>query len=310
LWFTEVFGFKVARVNSRFNLHEYQLPDLGTPAQIVFVNNSLGYYVDTGNVALVEPGIYSFNPNNFWPTLVDPSTNKLIVPTSLALVNDGIWVAEHDTSEVAYYGFGGHEVRQFPTTPVSYVETTLPYFVAGNGSLVWFNEHYANRIGVIDTNRGTLTEYSLSNPSANKTTQIDNALTFALGGSRVWFTELTAGYVGYIDATYKPSFSFQPLNASTQLANGEKRTVTLTLQGESDRNLTVISTDSEAITGGPHSISLNLSETQLRHLQGQEIITLTVSPSTTTIPGQYEVLVSATDGLVTQGVYLSLTVLP
>jgi hypothetical protein len=43
-----------------------------------------------------------------------------------------------------------------------------------------------------------LTEYSLSNPPANKTAQIDNALTFALGKDKVWFTELTANYIGYV----------------------------------------------------------------------------------------------------------------
>jgi hypothetical protein len=198
---------------------------------------------------------------------------------------------------------------QFPTTPVNYVKTTLPYFVAANGSLVWFNEHYANRIGVIDTRRNLLTEYSLSNPPANKTTQIDNALTFALGKDRVWFTALTSGYVGYIDAAYKPSFSFRQVDTTMELVSGKKATVTLTLQGESDKNLTVTSTDSEALTGVPESISLTTSEASIHHLQGQEILTLTVSTSTATASGQYELLVSVSDGLVTEGVYLSLVVM-
>jgi virginiamycin B lyase len=309
LWFTEIFASKLARLDNHLNLHEYPVPDLGTPGQVVFADNTLGYYVDTGNAGISEPGIYSFNPNNFSPVLIDPSVTKLIIPTSLALSNDGIWVAQHEISELAYYRFGSSSLAQFPTTPVSYVKATLPYFVAGNGSSVWFNEHYANRIGVIDGARRTLTEYSLSNPPANKTTQIDNALTFALGGDRVWFTELTAGYVGYVDTTYKPSFSLQPVNASLELVRGKSATVTLTLQGESERNLTVISTDSETVTAGRESISLNSSETQIHAFQGQEILKLTVSTSTATVPGKYELLASATDGLVCQGVYLSLTVL-
>jgi virginiamycin B lyase len=309
LWFTEIFASKLARVDNHFNLHEYPLPDLGTPGQIAFANSTLGYYVDTGNVGVTEPGIYSFDPDNFSPALIDRSVTKLIIPTSLALSKDGIWVAQHETSELAYYRFGSSSLMQFPTTPVSYIKTTFPYFVAANGSLVWFNEHYANRIGVIDTERGLLTEYSLSNPPANKTTQIDNALTFALGRNRVWFTELTAGYVGYIDATYRPSFAFQRVNASMQLVSGEKTTVTLSLQGESDMNLTAISSDSETLASRPQSIFLSFSQTQIRPFQGQEIMTLTVSASTTAVPGQYELLVSVTDGLVCQGVYVSLTVL-
>jgi virginiamycin B lyase len=310
LWFTELLASKLARVDNRLNLHEYPTPDLGTPGQVAFANSSLGYYVDTGNIGITKPGIYSFDPDNFSPVLIDASVTKLVIPTSLALSNDGVWVAQHGTSELAYYRFGGSSLMQFPTTPVNYVKTTLPYFVAANGSLVWFNEHYANRIGVIDTQRNLLTEYSLSNPPANSTTQIDNALTFALGRNRVWFTELTAGYVGYIDTTYEPSFTFQPVDASMELVGGKEETVTLTIQGESQRNLTVISTDSESPTGGHQSISLNLTETQIRYLRGEEIVSLAVSPSTTTAPGQYEILVSATDGLITQGVYVSLTVLP
>jgi streptogramin lyase len=306
LWFTEVFGFKLASVDKQFNIHEYPLPDPGTPAQIAFANNSLGYYVDAGNVGLVQPGIYSFNPNSFSPTLVDPSTNGLIVPTGLALTNDGIWVVQHATSELAYYRFGSHEIIQYPTTPVSYVKTTLPYFVAANGSLVWFNEHYANRIGVIDTERGTLTEYSLSNPPANKTSQIDNALTFALGGSRVWFTELTSDYVGYVDATYKPTYLVQTVNQNQHLGGGENQSIALSLLGKSQRNLTIIATDSSMVIAEPQAISLNLSDSETSPLHGQIAITLTVSLSADVVPGYYEILVTATDGLTCQGVYLNL----
>jgi len=305
LWFTEVFA-KVAHVDDQFNLHEYQLPDSGTPGQIVFANDSLGYYVDTGNVGIANPGIYSFDPSNFSPTLIDPSTISLIAPTSIALVNGGIWVAQHATSELAYYRFGSHELVQFPTTPVSYVKTTLPYFVAANGSLVWFNEHYANRIGVIDTRSDLLTEYSLSNPPANKTSQIDNALTFAIGGSRVWFTELTADYVGYIDATYKPSYSFQPVKEGLELTVGRSETTTLALQGVSNGKLTITASDSSILTPTPQTISLNLSNNTVPPIHGQVAITLTVTLSDDAIPGQYELLVTATDGLTGQGIYVPL----
>jgi streptogramin lyase len=308
LWFTEVFAFKLARLDNQFNLHEYEIPEVGTPAQIVFANSSLGYYVDTGNVGLVEPGIYSFNPNNFSPTLIDPSTNRLILPTSLALTNNGIWVTQHATSELAYYRFGSHEVIQFPTTPVSYVKTTLPYFVAGNGSLVWFNEHYANRIGVIDTAHGLLTEYSLSDPPANKTSQIDNALTFALGGSRVWFTELTGNYVGYVDATYKSTFSFQPISQNMELASSSTATTTLTLQGTSDSNLTLIPSYARTLIPKPSTISLTLGSREIGTMQGPVTTTLTVTLSADMIPGRYELLVTATNGLLCQGAYLTLVV--
>jgi len=309
VWFTEVFASKLARIDDQFDLHEYTLPVLGTPGQIVFANDSLGYYVDTGNVGIAEPGIYSFDPNNFAPVLIDSSTNQLIAPTSLALANNGVWVAQHASSELAYYRFGSHAVVRFPTTPVPYTKTTLPYFVAANGSLVWFNEHYGNRIAVMDTQRGLLTEYSVSDPAANKTSQIDNVLTFALGGSRVWFTELTANYVGYVDATYKPSFSFEPINSTVDLSRGQSTRVTLTLQGQSENNITVIPSDSETLFGEPQSISLNLTATKIDGLHGSINLAVSISADDSIKPGQYELLFTAAAELENQGVYLSLTVL-
>jgi streptogramin lyase len=308
LWFTEAYGLKIASIDTQLNLHEYPIPELGTPAQIAFANNSLAYYVDAGNVGLAKTGIYSFNPNNVAPTLIDASTNNLVVPTSLALMNDGIWVAEHDTSDLAYYNFSSHQIIQFPTTSVSYISTTLPYFVQGNGSLVWFNEHYGNRMGVIDTKRDLLTEYSLSNPPANKTTQIDNALTFAVGGSRVWFTELTADYVGYIDATYKPPYSFQPTKATLELPAGKSETTSLSLQGVSDGNLTITASDSSALFANPQMISLSLGENSTSPINGEVANALTVTLSTDAVPGQYEILITAAEGLIGRGVYVTLVI--
>lgn len=130
LWFTEVFASKIGRVDNHFRLHEYSLPVLGTPAQIEFANRTFGYYVDTGNVGLVEPAIYSFNPNNFAPVQIYATGFKLVAPTSLAPVENGLWVAQHASSNLAYYDFKTQAWSQFPTSPVSYVQTNLQYFVA------------------------------------------------------------------------------------------------------------------------------------------------------------------------------------
>jgi hypothetical protein len=149
----------------------------------------------------------------------------------------------------------------------------------------------------------------LSNPPANKTIQIDNALTFALGKDKVWFTELTANNVGYIDASYHPSFSFQPAtNSSLQLTAGNKTSMKLVLEGTSHKTLKITSTDSEALTLRPQQITLNLSEPELGTVNGQATVTLNVATSTSTVSGDYTLLISVTDGLVTQGIYLRLSV--
>ena len=118
----------------------------------------------------------------------------------------------------------------------------------------------------------------------------------------MWFTELTANYVGYIDTTYKPSYSFQPYNENLNLTRGTSKTATLTLQGASERNLTLVPSDSDDRLPKPQSISVTVSNEEINTIHGEAKITLTVALSQEFSPGGYELLVTATDGLVGQGV--------
>jgi streptogramin lyase len=309
LWFTELFGSKLGRIDPQCRLTEYAVPKNfgGTPTQIEFQNATLGYYSDVGNATSALSEVLSFNVNQFMPQPVAGDFRPLAA-SSLTLTSDGIWVAQHATSNLAYYNFQTHSSSLFPTTPVSYIETTLPYFVAANGSSVWFNEHYANRMGVIDTARGLLTEYSLSNPPANKTSQIDNALTFAVGGSRVWFTELTADYVGYIDATYKPGFSIFASQQKLSANAGSKINISLLVKGSSTEPLKISFADSENYTALPFRITMQLNETEIPSLNGTIAIDATIGADSQLAPGTYLLLTTVTDGSLNQAVYLWLQV--
>jgi streptogramin lyase len=308
LWFTEVFASKIGRLDQQLRLHEYFLPVAGTPAQIAFANNTLGYYVDTGNIGLVKPGIFSFDPNNFSPVKVGYEAT-LRAPTSLALVQGGVFLAQHGASNLAYYNLNSHQWVFFPTSPVAFQNTTLPYFVAANGSMVWFNEHYGNRMARLDAEHGLLTEYSLSDPPASKIRGIDNALTFALGNGKVWFTELTANYVGYVDASYQSTFKVSPAsNPNIKLKPGGNVNVTFTVSGQSLKPLTVQFADTENVTGRPRRIMMNANATEIESLSGQKEIVVDVKASETIPAGNYTLLVTVTDGLVNQGAYVKLQI--
>ena len=309
LWFTELFGSRLGRIDTQCRLTEYAIPTNfgGTPTQIQFQNTTHGYYADVGNSTSALSEILSFNTKQFAPQPIDGNFRPLAA-SSLTLTPDGLWVAQHVSSNLAHYNFQTQSWSLFPTTPVSYIETTLPYFVAANGSLVWFNEHYANRIGMIDTERGLLTEYSLSDPPANRTTQIDNALTLTLGGSRVWFTELTANYVGYVDATYKPSFSLSAARQRFNLKVGSNTSVGILMRGYSMGPLRIRFADSENYTSLPFRITLQSNETEIASLNGWSAINATISTSPRIEPGSYTLLITLTDGLINQGVYVWLQV--
>jgi len=310
LWFTELFVSKLGRIDAHCKLGEFAVPQSfgGMPTQIWFENDTSGYYVDAGNATSGLGTLLSFNPNQFSPQPIDGTFN-LRAPSSLVSGSNGIWVAQHASSAVAFYNFKGNDWVLYPTSPISYENTTLPYFVATNGSQVWFNEHYANHMAVIDTGHSLLTEYSLSDPPASKIIGIDNALTFALGNGKVWFTELTANYVGYVDTSYRPTFTIsQPSNSDIKLRPGGNFNLTFTISGKSPAPLTIQFADSENFTGRPQRILMNANVTEIRFLNGQETILVNLAADPTLRFGDYTLLVTLTDGLINQGAYLKLRV--
>jgi streptogramin lyase len=308
LWFTEVFGYKIARLDRSLGLHEYPMPVLGTPGQIVFVNGTLAYYIDTGHIGFVNPGLYAFNPQNPKPYRVGGQPN-LFSPTGLALGDDGVWVTQHGASSLAFYSFKRDHWTIYPTSTITYQKTTLPYFVATNGSLVWFNEHYANRIAVLDSRTGLLTEYSVSDPPATRLNEIDGALTFTLTKDRVWFTELVSGYVGFVDASYKPSFSLSQLSQENyEIKNGSGVNLTITIGGISTKPLKVQFSDSESITSKLQNLIVNASQMQIDYLNGGENVSLKITASPALTAGDYTLLITVNDGLVYRGLYVYLKV--
>ena len=310
LWFTELFVSKLGRIDAHCKLEEFAVPQNfgGMPTQIWFENNTSGYYVDAGNATSGLGTLLSFNPNQFSPQLIDGAFN-LRAPSSLVSGSNGIWVAQHASSAVAFYNFRANDWVLYPTSPISYEDTTLPYFVATNGPQVWFNEHYANHMAVIDTAHSLLTEYSLSDPPASKIIRIDNALTFALGNGKVWFTELTADYVGYVDTSYRPTFTIsQPSNSNIKLNPGGNVNLTFTISGKSFAPLKVQFADTENITGRLQRILMKANVTEIQSLNGQETILVNVAAEKTLRLGDYTLLVTLTDGLVNQGAYLKLRV--
>jgi streptogramin lyase len=308
LWFTEVFNSKIARLDSSLVLHEYPTPVIGTPAQIVFVNATFAYYLDTGHLGFVNPGLFAFNPRDPRPYRIGGEPN-LYSPTGMALGDKGIWVTQHGASSLAFYNFDRKDWTFYPTSTISYQKTTLPYFVAVNGSQVWFNEHYANRMAVLNSRTGQLTEYSLSNPPATRLNEIDGALTFTLTKEKVWFTELVRGYVGYVDATYTPNFSLSPLdNESYVVDSSHALNLTIAIQGQSITPLNVQFSDSETISSQLQKITAFATPTKINTLNDSTRISIEIDASSSLFPGDYTLLATVTDGLVYQGLYIRLTI--
>lgn len=316
LWFTQVRSGEIGTLFSNGTVVEHivQVPEYiggspipvevrGVPAQIAFVSGSLGYYVDSSPL-INGSALFAFDPAHFDPKQVGGESVSLSGPTSLSLGGGGVWLAQHSDSSLAFYDLQGGGWTIYPTSSVPYIRATLPYFVQADGSLVWFNEHYGNRMAVLNESSRSLTEYSISDPPAQNMSQVTNALTFAEAGGRAWFTESTGNAVGFATASFEPGFSVAPQNASVSLRPGESGTVTARVSGRSSASLEV-----SAGWDGPASganVTLHASPSQLGPTGGSVTISVDVGPGTA--PGRYTVIVTASDGLVSRSTYVDLLV--
>jgi streptogramin lyase len=314
LWFTELSSSKIGRVFSNGTLVEYPLSAGGheeTPAEIAFLNSTLGYYVTVGGT----PGggtsaLYAFNPSKFSPHQVI-GNGTLSFPDSLALMDGkGIWIDLHGPSMVGFYNLTDGAYTLYPISTITYTNTVLPYFIRANdSSSVWFNEHYGNKIAVIDKTRDALTEYSESDPPVDNGSKIENALTFALGQRGAWFTAFTGNFIGYVDASHRPSYSVAVDGEHTmQLKPGQEANVTVSVTGDASHPLAIQFSDSETFTAVPKNIAITSSVGEIQSLSGGQNFVVTIRASGSLTPGNYTVLVTVNGGLVRESVYLFLQV--
>jgi len=321
LWFTQISSGQIGTLFANGTVAEHSVHVTehlngtsatvnvpGVPAQIVFANSSLGYYVDASPL-INGSAVFEFNPADFRPQPAGKGNQNLADPDSISLGDGGIWLAQHGDSSLAFENLKSGNWTAFPTSSVSYIGTTLPYFVETNGSLVWFNEHFGNRMAVIDSSDMTLTEYSLSDPSAVNMSQLDNALTFAAGGGKAWFTESTSDAIGFVDASYRPSFSISA-NQSSGLSvhRGGSSTVQVNLRGNSSSPISIQLSDSTLPTLAGTNITLQADRSKVDSLLGTQSFSVSVDVGSGAAPGRYTLLITATDGLISRSVYLELSV--
>lgn len=308
LWFTELVSSQIGRLYPNGTLHEYSSPDK-TPAQIVFKNETVGYLVTVGDPAKPVGHVYEFNPTDGFSPIVVGGTEPLYSPDSVAVAQDGLGVIQHGPSQIKFYDLNTGPWSTYPTSSVPYTNTVLPYFAIGNGSLIWFNEHYGNRIATLDVSKGTLTEYNEANPAPTTVSGIDNALTIALGNEKLWFTEWTANNIGYVDATFRPGFSIGLAGGSSvQVHQGGTVDLTLVVSGQSSRPLSLNSSDSETFTAAPHNITIGIDQTSIQTLNGHQDVKATITTDSGSSVGNYTLAFTVTDGLISQTVYVKMEV--
>ena len=188
--------------------------------------------------------------------------------------------------------------------------TTLPYFLDANGSDVWVNEHYGNRMAMINPANGSLVEYSESNHPTNGST-ITYSATLALGDGRAWFAEWFGNGLGYADADYSPGFYTSIAGNSTVVIDrGSSASVDLVVHDTTHQGpLNLTFSDTEAFASKPSNLTFSAPSTSISTpAGGVSNVTVTVAALDSLKPGTYYAILTATDGLSFESSFLKIVV--
>ena len=308
---------RVARLAADLTLDIFTFRELcgAWPAQLDFVGAGSGYFVGLNpDSPTGGGGLFSFSVSGGSFSAVRTGGGfPLFFPDSVSSSGGLVWVAQHGPSSIVSYNLTSGAWTTWPTSIVNYSAYTLPYYVEADGTSVWFNEHYGNKIGMVDPVAGTLVEFSESNPAATSFLEIQNDLTIARGTGGVWFTSATGNYVGFVNGTTPSAgFDLRPYSPRTVTVDrGGVATFVLKLTGTWDVSLREGFSDSEQASSLPHLISLgeNLTEIAPRFEAGLvTYLTFPVVTSPGLAPGSYTLAFTLSDGLVSKTSYVTLIV--
>jgi streptogramin lyase len=311
LWFTELYVPAIVSLDQNGTAHTYTLPTgfQGTPTQIHFVNSSYALYDDAGQAGANNGGVYSFNPSHPVFTRVG-GTRTLTGLTGLATADGGIWVCEHGPPFIDFYNDTSSGWTDYPTSLVPYISTTFPYFIQSDGTHIWFNEHYGDRIGEIDPTSDSMIEYAISNPPVGNLSSITSSLTIARSGERIWFAELGANRVGFAAFSSPPPFKLLPLSSQeVAVKPGGTATLSFELQGNSSSSVMLKFSDSEVSTAIPKYLNATSSSYQFDNFGTGTRFNVNITAAAGLAPGVYVFDITVTDGLASYSVFLHVEVL-
>jgi len=316
LWFTALTETAfIGRVSPGLTVSMYPVLNRTDeiPTDIQFVNSSYAYFTALDPYKSTPSGVYSFDPQDVAGGISATQIGgnaTLTETTSVAASSSVVWVVQHITSNIWGYDLATHEWTVYPTSTENYTTTTLPYFVGTSGNVVWFNEHYGNKIAELNpAPMGTLTEFSEADPPVANGTQIQNDLTIATAPGGLWFTSMTGNYIGFASASYKPSFEVSVKGPdSLTLSQSEGTMAKFQVNGTWRGNLEVTVSDSENYTSVPNLIAIRPNVTRIAPGSGPVTLDVDLSLTGSLPPAHYTVAVTVSDGLVLQTAYLFVTV--
>ncbi|HEV2137490.1 MAG TPA: hypothetical protein VGR53_01465 [Nitrososphaerales archaeon] len=322
LWFTSAnTPAKLGRISTDMTLTIVSLAGLGSdePLQLGFVNSTLAFLSTinqstntTTHSCVCNGHIYSFNPSltstTITPLLVSYGF-KLLLPISASYSSGSLWVTQHGASNVVRYDTGAKSWTIYPTSKVPWSPINPAYVIEATQRGIWFNEHYANKISLLNPGTGTLTEYSESNPPASNYTDIQNDLSIAATDEGLWFTSLSGNYLGFVSSSYDPGIhvGVSGTNSAT-IAPGGNASFAVNVTGSWSGPVAVAATDSEVGSSKPNLIHVIPSVSSIPVGGSPYSLRVKIVADQKIQAGSYTIAVTLTNGGIQQTAYFFVVV--
>ncbi len=246
-------------------------------------------------------------------------------PTDILILNDTLWTTEHGTSFLTEYDMSTKEWKRYPTSPLSQVGTSLPFWLraSGDNEGIWFNEHTGNRVAFFNLTDNTLTEYEIqSRPKDGFLVQILNIDTDPTNHDNLWFSEWNLGKIGVVDKSLLLPFE---ISSDTNIIEFEspldksKKTVKITLSKNTEfenlwsygdhSKIHLTTSSSIGISGKLVNMTSSFpSDTiDLNEIENSKIINLTLTNDNMS-SSNHTLAISASNGLVVKTIFLDMII--
>lgn len=237
-------------------------------------------------------------------------------PTDIIVRDDrNIWVTEHGTSFFANHDIEEETWIRYPTSPIEFEATSLPFWLRMSENGFWFNEHTGNKIGFFDTSEMSLTEYTVPGRLGEDfVIQLLNISADPKINNSVWFTAWNLDKIGYIDGAIPLSFDIRI--KTDQIIIDPKENVTKEVEIEvfgikdnQSKDLQLMSSSTLGISGGFVNMTAGFSDKTISSDKIEnKTIRLSLSDYSNAPSGNYMIGVSLTDSSVTKTDFVELII--
>ncbi len=225
-------------------------------------------------------------------------TSSLRTPAGITLSPDGntLWITEHVDSSFDSYNIASRTLVRYWTSQTFNAygySVSFPNAIAiDSNGIVWFGEHYGNKIAEFDPATDSLIEYSI--PCC--TSDAAGPYSIALGPNQtVWFVEITGAAIGELKpVSQSQPFSISLSNQSISMGSSSTENIPVALKSNGDFANANMSISGISATGALTNASANFSNPIVHFPSGNNIANDNLTLRTLGLaPGGYCLTVSA-----------------